>query len=195
MNGTHQNQNYAEQGWLHSDARLSMQDSILTPSSGSMYDKPGSGMGGHGQSETSPENNGSPDGDQSSRPTPSSSTASDHKNSMGNGMNDVRGTSFDTGGVMGGPTVLLDAQGTGYLASGREYGLGISGISGRPYVMGDAPDGYGMTPGDWQGMQGQGMPVLRSLVGMEPLDAMDLTIDGRRNDGHGDAQYGSMTFR
>jgi hypothetical protein len=109
-------------------------------------------------------------------------------------MDDTRRATYDTSGVMGGQTVLMDAQGTGYLASGGEYGLGISGMASRPYGMGDTPDGYGMAPGGWQGMQQPG--VLRSLVGMEPLDAMDLTIDGQRNDGsHGDAQYGSMTFR
>ncbi|KAH6685219.1 fungal-specific transcription factor domain-containing protein [Plectosphaerella plurivora] len=184
-------QTYADQ-WLHADTGVPAQDSILTPSSGSMYEKPANGLG---QSETSGENNGSADGDQSGRPTPSSSSTSEHRAGIANGMDDSRRGPYDTSGVMGGQTVLMDAQGTGYLANGREYGLGISEMAARQYGMGETNDGFGMAPGGWQGMSGQ-PGVLRSLTGMEPLDAMDLTIDGQRNDGsHGDAQYGSIAFR
>lgn len=84
--------------------------------------------------------------------------------------------------------VLMDMNGNeAYL------GLGVTGMTpGRGFSMGDASENFGMSPAGWQGMQGPtGMtpvPVLRSLASMEPLNAMDLTLD-RPDDGTGEPQY------
>lgn len=185
-------------GWLSAEAsllygsnstnNLPLHGSSLTPSSGSMYDKSGSSSGrvtGFGQSESSGDNNmsGSPDGDQSNRPTPNS-TASDPRVSMAGGLDGSGRNSFDTNSA----TAQSNNNARGSADANANYfndagGFGIrTGLTpNQRFSMPDTPGAdFGM-PNGWGDLQGQtGMTpvaegVLRSLMNMGPMDAMDLS--------------------
>ena len=123
----------------------------------------------------------SPSG-QSGGPTPNSSTASDqqHKARMGNQINGSGNTSYDASPASAPQTLTsqsgVDGQPGFYDTSG--YPISAQNVAqNRGYSVQQPHMGFGMTNG-WGAMQ-TGQPVadgvLRSLMNMGPMDAMDLS--------------------
>ncbi|KAL2883515.1 hypothetical protein SGCOL_001198 [Colletotrichum sp. CLE4] len=182
-------------GWLSAEAsllygsnttsNLPLHGNSLTPSSGSMYDKSGSSSGrvtGFGQSESSGDNNmsGSPDGDQSNRPTPNSN-ASDPRVSMAGGLDGSGRNSFDANAQSSNnPRGGADANANFFNDAGG-FGLRTGLTPNQRFSMPDTPGADFGLPNGWGDLQGQtGMTpvaegVLRSLMNMGPMDAMDLS--------------------
>ncbi|TDZ21908.1 Citrinin biosynthesis transcriptional activator ctnR [Colletotrichum orbiculare MAFF 240422] len=185
---------FGGQSWLSAEQPLpydaavpgsALHASTLTPSSGSLYDRAGSSngnMAGFGRSESSGDINltGSPEGEQSNRPTPNSSSASEQRMNMATG-----GNTFDTSPVPGhqngGSQNNLDG-GVGFFGDSNTFSMGRTGLTpNQRFSMPDTPGaGFGL-PNGWGDLQGQtGMTpvaegVLRSLMNMGPMDAMDLS--------------------
>ncbi|KAM0274405.1 hypothetical protein ACHAQH_007874 [Verticillium albo-atrum] len=190
---------FVGQRWLGTDAglgqdtgasRMAIQGMVLTPGSGSLGgSRNGKGVM-FGQSDSSGDNNmGSPDCDQSNRPTPNSSSASDNRSGQtaSVGMDVSSRNSFDASPVSNNHNANLggDGESTGadFFGDAQGFPMGSTGMTpAARFPMGDTTvDAFGMTPGGWPGMPGQtGMTpmsegVLRSLMNMGPMDAMDLS--------------------
>ncbi|OHE90981.1 fungal specific transcription factor [Colletotrichum orchidophilum] len=189
---------FGGQGWLSAEQampygangtnNLPMHGSSLTPSSGSMYDKSGSSSGritGFGQSESSGDNNisGSPDGDQSNRPTPNS-TSSDPRVGIAVGLDGSGRNSFDANSATAQPNTnprgSADVNASFFNDAGS-FGIRTGLTPNQRFSMPETPGAdFGMSNG-WGDLQGQtGMTpvaegVLRSLMNMGPMDAMDLS--------------------
>ncbi|PNH37309.1 hypothetical protein VD0004_g9476 [Verticillium dahliae] len=190
---------FSGQRWLGPDAgfaqeggasRVPLQGMVLTPGSGSLGGSRNGTGAGFGQSESSGDNTmGSPDGDQSNRPTPNSSSASEHRSgpTASVGMEGSNRNSFEASPASNNPSANIGVNGesttAGFFADSQGFNLGPTGMTpGARFQMGDSPvDAYGMASNGWPGMPGQsGMTpmsegVLRSLMNMGPMDAMDLS--------------------
>lgn len=127
-------------------------------------------------------------GARSGGPTPNSSTASEqHKVLIGAGLNGSGNTSYDASPSSAHQALKSQAGDDG---QGSFYDTGGYPLSGQPVVQGQrypvpqASMGFGM-PNDWAhtgvpaGQTGVSAPVpdgvLRSLMNMGPMDAMDLS--------------------
>lgn len=166
---------------------LPMQGVMLTPASASLYEK-GVSRNGHiasfGQSESGGDNNTtSPEGDQSNRPTPNSSSASEQR-----GANQTAGMeSFDSNQRLDHQNTHArpntEAGGPPFYGDTQNYPMGTSGMApAQRFPMGEsAVDSYDISSNNWQGMPSQGgmtpmaEGVLRSLMNMGPMDALDLS--------------------
>ncbi|KAG7100763.1 hypothetical protein HYQ44_020115 [Verticillium longisporum] len=190
---------FSGQRWLGPDAgfaqeggasRVPLQGMVLTPGSGSLGGSRNGTGAGFGQSESSGDNTmGSPDGDQSNRPTPNSSSASEHRSgpTASVGMEGSNRNSFEASPASNNPSANIGVNGesttAGFFADSQGFNLGPTGMTpGARFQMGDSPvDAYGMASNGWPGIPGQsGMTpmsegVLRSLMNMGPMDAMDLS--------------------
>ncbi|KAF6810190.1 binuclear zinc transcription factor [Colletotrichum sojae] len=165
---------------------ISMHGTVLTPNSGSLYDKSGSSSGrmiGFGQSESNGDNmSGSPDADQSNRPTPGSSSASEQRmNTATNGS-----SSFDASPVSGHQHMNSQSNTEGsvnFFNDTNAFGIRGTGLTpNHRFSLPETPGpDFGMAANGWGDLQGQtGMTpvaegVLRSLMSMGPMDAMDLS--------------------
>lgn len=141
-----------------------------------------------GESGGDPNDLSASPGAQSGGPTPNSSTASEqHKARMGAGMNGSGSTSYDASPSSAHQTLKSQAGVDGQSGFYDPGGYPLSGqpvAQGQRYPVPQAPMEFGMSNG-WthSGMQaGQaGVPapvpdgVLRSLMNMGPMDAMDLS--------------------
>ncbi|KAF4998851.1 hypothetical protein FDECE_11694 [Fusarium decemcellulare] len=174
---------FGGQTWLSSEQQLP----ILTPSSGGTFEKNGSGSGpmsGFGDlGGESQDASGSPDGLQSNRPTPNSSTGgSDQRAHLAPGqLNGSGPNSFNTSPMSPNQTMmnpgLLDGSTQGFFADASGFTIPAGLDQNGGFTM---PDG-------WADIQGQtGVPqvgegVLRALMNMGPMDAMDLGSWETRN--------------
>ncbi|KAM0215888.1 hypothetical protein ACHAPQ_002938 [Fusarium lateritium] len=166
---------FGTQGWMSAEQQLP----ILTPSSGATFEKTGSGsraVSGFGDmTGDSQDASGSPDGMQSSRPTPNSSTGSDQRNHLAPGqLNGSGRNSFNASPMSPNQTLMnpgmLDGNTQGFFADTSGFSMPTGLDQNGGFTM---PDG-------WADIQGQtGVPqvgegVLRALMNMGPMDAMDL---------------------
>ncbi|KAL9942440.1 hypothetical protein ACHAP6_007270 [Verticillium nonalfalfae] len=161
---------FSGQRWLGPDAgfaqeggasRVPLQGMVLTPGSGSLGGSRNGTGAGFGQSESSGDNTmGSPDGDQSNRPTPNSSSASEHRSgpTASVGMEGSSRNSFDASPASNNPSANIGVNGesttAGFFADSRGFNLGPTGMTpGARFQMGDSPvDAYGMASNGWPGM-------------------------------------------
>ncbi|KAH8735470.1 fungal-specific transcription factor domain-containing protein [Ilyonectria robusta] len=178
---------FGAQAWMSSDQQLP----ILTPSSGTTFEKNGSATGpmsfGEGSGE-SQETSGSPDGAQSSRPTPNSSTGgSDQRVHLAPGQMGGSGhNSFQASPISPNQTLMnpgsLDGSTQGFFtadANGFTMQTTMSDQQGS-FVL---PEGWGDIQGQ-TGVTPVGEGVLRALMNMGPMDAMDLSSwDSGNNQG------------
>jgi hypothetical protein len=170
---------------------LPMQGMVLTPTSGSLYEKaPSSGapMAGFVQSESSGDTNDisvSPDGPQSSRPTPNSSTASEPRHTLtSTALNGSGGNSFEASPVSShqnlASQVAVDGTGAYFTDSGFSVG-GARLTANARYSVAEPTANSFQVPNGWpdlpvqNGMTPVAEGVLRSLMSMGPMDAMDLS--------------------
>ncbi|TQN74230.1 Citrinin biosynthesis transcriptional activator ctnR [Colletotrichum shisoi] len=190
---------FGGQGWLSAEQGMSygtnnthgvpVHGNALTPSSGSIYDKSGSSSGhltGFGQSESSGDNNisGSTDGDNSNRPTPNSSSSDQRVNMAAGGLEGPGQNSFDTSPVttqQNTNTRGSTDRNASYSTDASAFGIRTGLTPTQRFSMPETPGAdFGMSNG-WGELQGQhGMTpgaegVLRSLMNMGPMDAMDLS--------------------
>lgn len=154
------------QTWLSADQQSIP---VLTPSSGTMYEK-----GAENQDAQ-----GSPEGGPSNGPTPNSSGAgSDAKSHLPAGhMNGATTEAAFRPPLSPQQNMINPSHG---MDSGNHQSyFGDSGFI--PQSMPQQSNGFGMPAGGWTDMNGQpaGMPVgegvLRALMNMGPMDAMDLS--------------------
>lgn len=175
------------QSWLSADGQMP----VLTPSSGSIYDRHGGPSSGQvsGMGEASGDRDGmeSPEG-----PTPKSNSSSgEARNQYVTGqMNNGSGLNGMPNGTVGeGYGANLSSSqhmvGTG---SFRSQGPGFFSVGGAAFGMQqqipntNANGSYSM-PNGWTEMNGGGRPqaepmqegVLRAIMTMSPMDAMDLS--------------------
>ncbi|KAI5463029.1 fungal-specific transcription factor domain-containing protein [Mariannaea sp. PMI_226] len=172
---------YGARGWMPPDQQIP----ILTPSSGNTFEKNGSATGtmsGFGEgSGDSQETSVSPDGMPSNRPTPNSSTGgSDQRMHLApGGMNGSGRNSYQASPVSPNQTMMnpgpLDGATHGFFADTNGFTLQTT--------LTDQQGGFVM-PTEWVDLQGQGgvtqvgeggEGVLRALMNMGPMDAMDLS--------------------
>lgn len=182
---------FGAQAWLATDPQLTshdgtsgqslpIQNTVLTPNSGPMP--------GFVQSESGGENTDlSPDGVQSNRPTPNSSSASEQRQGMASGagtagLNASGGNSYDASPV----TANQNLSGQNGVEGNNFFdpSFGISGAGMTPggrFSIPPTPANDFTVPTGWADLSGQtGMTpvaegVLRSLMNMGPMDAMDLS--------------------
>ncbi|WAO83376.1 Zn(2)-C6 fungal-type domain-containing protein [Fusarium falciforme] len=181
MGGTAGDGSFSGQTWISSDQQLP----ILTPSSGATFDKNGTGsgpmsgfgdLGGDGQDAS-----GSPDGVQSNRPTPNSSTGSDQRGHLAPGqMNGSNPNSFNTSPISPNQTMMntgvLDGNTQGFFADPSGFTIPAGLDQNGAFTMPDGWDIQGQT-----GVPQVGEGVLRALMNMGPMDAMDLGSWETRN--------------
>jgi len=168
--------NFGAQAWMSSEQHI---PSILTPSSGATFEKTGSGsrtvsgfgdMTGDGQDAS-----GSPDAMQSNRPTPNSSTGSDQRNHLApgqmnrSGVNSFNASPMSPNQNMMNPGVL-DGSTQGFFADTSGFGMPTSLDQSGGFSM---PDGWADIHGQ-AGVPQVGEGVLRALMNMGSMDAMDL---------------------
>ncbi|KAL2685013.1 hypothetical protein Neosp_006107 [[Neocosmospora] mangrovei] len=179
--GTVGDGSFGGQTWISADQQLP----ILTPSSGATYDKNGTGsgpmsgfgdLGGDGQDAS-----GSPDGVQSNRPTPNSSTGSDQRSHLAPGqMNGSNSNSFNTSPISPNQTMMntgvLDGNTQGFFADPSGFTIPAGLDQNGAFTMPDGWDIQGQT-----GVPQVGEGVLRALMNMGPMDAMDLGSWETRN--------------
>jgi hypothetical protein len=192
MEGSSSTGGFNSQSWLSAEQSMSG----MTPSSGSMYDKNGpatsggTGLGGGHNDSSNQGTSGSQGEGSSTGLTPSSNqgagTASSTSNTGSGGkgpesrvhmapgqMGDSNRGSFQTSPVsplMPGQTGLNSGGQNQFFADPTSFGLG-GGLS-------EQAGGFGMSNG-WGEMTGQndmgGEGVLRALIDMGPMNAMDLS--------------------
>jgi hypothetical protein len=128
---------------------------------------------------------------QSNRPTPNSSSASEQRNnSTSRPVTESGQTPYDTSPIGANPSLgtqaELDAASAAFFSDANNYSMQSSGTGmtpGRSFVMPDTSGNHYGVPNGWV-MQGQpGMTpvaegVLRHLMDMPPMDAMDLGWEG-----------------
>lgn len=168
---------FASGTWLTAEQQLP----ILTPSSGTTYEKNGSvsgPMSGFGDTNgDSQDTSGSPDGMQSNRPTPNSSNGqSDQRTHLNPGQLNSGPNSFQASPISPNQTLLnpgsLDGSTQGFFADPSAFTM--------PTSLADQQGAFALPTG-WGDMQGQtgvapvGEGVLRALMNMGPMDAMDLS--------------------
>ena len=175
----------AQQPWLGADQPIH----VLTPSSGSTYDRNGSASGGYGEvnGESNDASLSPPDGSKSNGRTPISSNSggSEPKSHLAAAASAMNGTTRDQtypGRPMASPQGMMNP---GMGAGGQNF-YGAAGGFAMPQGMAAQPaPSYGIPNGGaWPDMSGQnGQPgmtpvgegVLRALMNMGPMDAMDLS--------------------
>ncbi|RBR04910.1 hypothetical protein FVER53590_01423 [Fusarium verticillioides] len=166
---------FATQAWMSSDQQLP----ILTPSSGATFEKTGSGsrtMSGFGDvTGDSQDASGSPDGLTSNRPTPNSSSGSDQRNHLAPGqLNGSGHNSFNASPMSPNQTLMnpgvLDGSTQGFFSDTAGFTMPTSLDQNGGFSM---PDGWGDIQGQ-SGIPQVGEGVLRALMNMGPMDAMDL---------------------
>lgn len=168
-------ESFATQAWMSSDQQLP----ILTPSSGATFEKTGSGsrtMSGFGDvTGDSQDASGSPDGLTSNRPTPNSSSGSDQRNHLapgqlnGSGHNSFNASPMSPNQTLMNPSVL-DGSTQGFFSDTAGFTMPTSLDQSGGFSM---PDGWGDIQGQ-SGIPQVGEGVLRALMNMGPMDAMDL---------------------
>ncbi|POR38419.1 Putative transcriptional regulatory protein [Tolypocladium paradoxum] len=184
-----------EQSWLSTD-HASMP--VLTPSSGTVYEKNGSTSGGamSGFGESNGDNQdaqGSPEAGQSNGPTPNSGgTGSDDKPRLAPGPVGGSGpdSSFRASPIP--PQQNMMGQGHGMDAGSNQGFFGDpNGFTIQPNMGGQRGGGFAMPSNGWADMNGQtpgmqpvGEGMLRALMNMGPMDAMDLSSWDSGNDTH-----------
>jgi hypothetical protein len=178
---------FSSQAWLSPDQPMNGNESngtrslplhnvVLTPGSG--------GITGFVQSESSGDvNELSPDGAQSNRPTPNSSSASEQRPSLtggaltGSGRNSFEASPVSTHQNLGPPSVDAAA----FYPDPTYSSMGTGLTPGARYSVPETPVNDFSVPNGWENLAGQtGMTpvaegVLRSLMNMGPMDAMDLS--------------------
>ena len=169
---------FTGQTWLSTEQQIP----ILTPSSGGTFEKNGSVSGpmsgfGEGSGE-SQDTSGSPDGNPSNRPTPNSSTggSSDQRAHLNPGQMNSGPNSFQASPISPNQNMMnpggLDGSTQGFFADPSGFTMQAS--------MADQQNAFAMPTG-WGDIQGQtevnpvGEGVLRALMNMGPMDAMDLS--------------------
>lgn len=173
---------------------------VLTPSSGTMYDKNGSNSGavsGYGDGGDNQDRSGSPEQGHSNGPTPNSSNGggSDSKSHLapgpmhgGNQENGFHPSPISPQQSMMNQPGPMDANNPTFFAD-PNFSIG-HGMAGQP------PAGFAMPTNGWTDMSGQaptpgmtpvGEGVLRALMNMGPMDAMDLSS---WDSGHDNAMRG-----
>ncbi|EGU89271.1 hypothetical protein FOXB_00224 [Fusarium oxysporum f. sp. conglutinans Fo5176] len=168
-------ESFATQAWMSSDQQLP----ILTPSSGATFEKTGSGsrtMSGFGDvTGDSQDASGSPDGLTSNRPTPNSSSGSDQRNHLapgqlnGSGHNSFNASPMSPNQTLMNPSVL-DGSTQGFFSDTAGFTMPTNLDQSGGFSM---PDGWGDIQGQ-SGIPQVGEGVLRALMNMGPMDAMDL---------------------
>lgn len=186
--GMAQSGSYGSSAWLSAEQQMP----ILTPSSGSMYDKNGSGSGhmsGFGDVNVdNHESSGSPEGAQSNGRTPNSSIGAGSEARSQFPPGQLGGTgqdSFRTDPLSPQQNVMnhgnvgaVNHHGYYNDPNGFAMSTGMTGQQG----------GFGMSNNWGGGMGGQpqiqpvGEGVLRALMSMGPMDAMDLSSWDSGND-------------
>lgn len=169
-------------GWIPPNQQLP----ILTPSSGHTYDKNGSPTGalsGFGDNAESQDASGSPDGAPSNRPTPNSSGAgSDQRMHLAPGQMGSGHNSFHASPISPNQTLMnpgpLDGSTQGFFGDTSAFTM--------PTTLTDQQNGFVLS-NDWVDLPNQagvsgvtpvsesGEGVLRALMNMGPMDAMDLS--------------------
>lgn len=157
---------FGAQAWLSVDQQMP----ILTPNSGSMYDKTGNGSG-HISSFGDPngDSTGSPEG-QSNGPTPNSSSGSDGR--MPKQMNGTNGQIYGSGTS---PPMLSNGAHAGFFSAAQApYQMQQQQMGGQsiPYGM---SNGWDNVAAAQQAANIQNEGVLRALMNMGPMEAMDLS--------------------
>ncbi|OLN92888.1 putative transcriptional regulatory protein C530.05-like protein 13 [Colletotrichum chlorophyti] len=167
---------------------LPMHGNVLTPSSGSLYDRSVSSSGrmtGFGQSESSGDNtmSGSPDGDQSNRPTPNSTSSEHRMHTAAGGSNGSGSNSFEASPITGHRSMnargSVDGDANYFNDTSTFIRTGLT--PNQRFSMPDTPGADFGLPNGWENLQGQtgitpvAEGVLRSLMNMGPMDAMDLS--------------------
>lgn len=167
---------YGAQNWLPTEHQLP----ILTPSSGMTFEKNGSisgPMSGFGDgSGDSQDTSGTPDGGQSNRPTPNSSSGSDQRMHLNPGQLNSGQNSFQASPISPNQTLMnpgsLDGSTQDFFADPSAFTM--------PTSLTDQSGAFAL-PNGWGDIQGQtgvtpvGEGVLRALMNMGPMDAMDLS--------------------
>ncbi|KAJ3474991.1 hypothetical protein NLG97_g9618 [Lecanicillium saksenae] len=157
---------FGGQAWLSVDQQMPM----LTPNSGSMHDKPANGSG-HISSfgDVNGDSTGSPDGQSNGR-TPNSSNGSD-----GRMAKQVSGNGAQMFGSGASPQFPTGSGQTGFFSTSHPS------FSMQQQQMGGQSMAYGMSTG-WDNMNAaqqaaniQNEGVLRALMNMGPMEAMDLS--------------------
>ncbi|CAM1507286.1 Fc.00g069270.m01.CDS01 [Cosmosporella sp. VM-42] len=167
---------FAGQTWLTPDQGIP----ILTPSSGT-YEKNGSTSGhmsgfGEGSGE-SQDTSGSPDGNPSNRPTPNSSTgaSSDQRGHLNPGQMNSGPNSFHASPISPNQNLMnpgaLDGSTQGFFTDPSGFTMPGSMTDQQNFAM---PTGWGDIQGQ-TGVNPVGEGVLRALMNMGPMDAMDLS--------------------
>ena len=167
---------YGTQTWLSTEQALP----ILTPSSGMTFDKGGSVSGpmsgfedGSGESQNT---SGTPNENQSNRPTPNSSHGSDQRTHLNPGQINSGHNSFQASPISPNQTLMnpgsLDGSTQGFFADPNAFTMPTSlGDQSGAFAL---PNGWGDIPGQ-SGVTPVGEGVLRALMNMGPMDAMDLS--------------------
>ncbi|KAL4729803.1 hypothetical protein ACLX1H_001831 [Fusarium chlamydosporum] len=168
--------NFGTQAWMSTDQQI---PAILTPSSGATFEKTGSGsrtVSGFGDmAGDSQDASGSPDAMQSNRPTPNSSTGSDQRNHLVPGqMNRSGANSFNASPMSPNQTLMnpgvLDGSTQGFFADTSGFAMSTGLDQNGGFSM---PDGWADINGQ-TGVPQVGEGVLRALMNMGSMDAMDL---------------------
>ena len=174
---------FNSQSWLSAEQSMGG----LTPSSGGMYDKSGSAGGHGGASGDNQGTVGSPEGGQTGRLTPNSSSnggrdgAAESRGRLAPGQVNGSGrNSFQASPI----SPHQNLMGPGDLSGGNQgsfFGDPTNGFAVSPNMNEQQQGGFGMANGGWGDMAGQqslpqvGDGVLRALMNMGPMDAMDLS--------------------
>lgn len=156
---------FGSQAWLSVDQQMPM----MTPNSGSMYDKTGNGSG-HISSfgDVNGDSTESPDG-QSNGPTPNSSNGSDGR--LPKQMSSGPGQMFGAGTS---PQVINSGAHAGFFsAASAPYHMQQQQMGGHGMPYGMSPNWDSVAAQQSANMQNEG--VLRALMNMGPMEAMDLS--------------------
>lgn len=176
---------FNSQAWLSAEQSMSG----MTPSSGGMYDKSGPGGGHGGSSGDNQGTSGSPDGGQPGGLTPNSSCnggrdgAAESRGHLAPGQIGGSGRNSFRASPISPHQNLMDPGDLGGPTQGTFFGDPANGfaVSSNMNEQQQQQGGFGMANGGWGDMAGQqNMPqvgdgVLRALMNMGPMDAMDLS--------------------
>lgn len=183
------NSNDFGQAWLSADQSSSMPG--LTPSSGTMYEKtesggPLSGFGDGAGAGDNQDGRGPPEAGKSNGPTPNSSGAgSDGKTRLAPGPMGGPGQDSSFRASPLSPQQNMMGQGQGFFGDSNGFTMahGMSGQQGGAAGFAMPSNGWADLNGPSTAMQPVGEGVLRALMNMGPMDAVDLSWDSG-NDTH-----------
>lgn len=187
--------------WLSGDAQIPTRERSSGPDGqptmmippGVSYNHRLNSNGGYVESQSSGTNDMSvsPHPDSlSNRPTPNSSSTSEQRNSTSDPRSTSGRTSFDASPIGSHQPLStqaeMDAARVAFFQDPNNFGMGGSGSGitpGREFVMPDTPGNSFAVPSGWEmpgtgtGMTPVAEGVLRHLMNMPPMDAMDLGWD------------------